>query len=243
MNVQTAPLAREPVRRIVGFDIARAFAILGMVIVNFTIVFAPSSEGVVSPLSLFVLSLQGRAAALFVVLAGIGASIGTARVRRSEDGEIRTDARVKMLKRALFLFVIGYAWLALWTADILHFYGVYLTIGAALLFVRDRWLIAAVGRSHHSGVNILSNRRLFRQLGHGNFDIRKICGHRRALFRNLFFDGFHPVFPWVAFLHIRHVARTEKADDAPRHLGSVCFVCHNGYLRRVDGSFHSRKIS
>ena len=78
------------------------------------------------------------------MLAGIGASIGTARVRRSEDGEMRTDARVKMLKRALFLFVIGYAWLALWTADILHFYGVYLTIGAALLFVRDRWLIVAV---------------------------------------------------------------------------------------------------
>ena len=60
MNVQTAPLAREPVRRIVGFDIARAFAILGMVIVNFTIVFAPSLEGVVSPLSLFVLSLQAE---------------------------------------------------------------------------------------------------------------------------------------------------------------------------------------
>ena len=198
MNVQTAPLAREPVRRIVGFDVARAFAILGMVIVNFTIVFAPSSEGAVSPLSLFVLSLQGRAAALFVVLAGIGASIGTARVRRSEDGEMRTDARVKMLKRALFLFVIGYAWLALWTADILHFYGVYLTIGAALLFVRDRWLIAAVVATIIAGLIFFLTADYF-----ANWDTETLIYENlwtpTGSFRNLFFDGFHPVFPWVAF--------------------------------------------
>jgi len=58
-------------KRIVGYDLARAIAIFGMVVVNFKIVMGAGQNGpawLVSSVGL----LNGRAAATFVVLAGVG---------------------------------------------------------------------------------------------------------------------------------------------------------------------------
>ena len=61
-------------KRIVGFDIARALAVFGMVVVNFKIVMV-AKQGNLTWLDSAVGLLDGRSAATFVVLAGAGISL------------------------------------------------------------------------------------------------------------------------------------------------------------------------
>ncbi|KAB2902243.1 MAG: DUF1624 domain-containing protein, partial [Anaerolineae bacterium] len=86
-------------RRIVGYDVARAAAIFGMMIINFWLVLTPESRGEGVAGSLLAL-LMGRAAATFVMLAGIGVSLLTREARQSPE-KIREKQRL-LLKRALF---------------------------------------------------------------------------------------------------------------------------------------------
>ena len=70
-------------QRVSGFDLARALAIFGMVIVNFKIAMNAETG---SPLLMnFVKLFEGRASALFVILAGIGVTFLTNKVRGSTD--------------------------------------------------------------------------------------------------------------------------------------------------------------
>ena len=61
-------------KRIIGIDVARALAVIGMIIVNFKTVFGSNgSEWLKSIVSIF----DGKAAATFVVLAGVGLALMT----------------------------------------------------------------------------------------------------------------------------------------------------------------------
>ena len=94
--------------RIHGFDLARALAIVGMVLVNYQLVLVdPERTG--GAIYDAVTALQGRAAALFVVLAGVGISLGTRRLRSepAPSAETVRQARRRLFARALFLLVVG----------------------------------------------------------------------------------------------------------------------------------------
>ncbi len=118
--------------RIIGYDLARAAAVFGMVVVNFKIVMGAGERGPEWLLSLVGL-LEGRAAATFVVLAGAGISLFSQEGRTRDDRERLSLDRLTLLKRALLLFVIGALYTPIWPADILHFYGVYIAVAAFLL--------------------------------------------------------------------------------------------------------------
>lgn len=181
----------RPASRIEGLDLARALAILGMVIVNFEISMSASGQGP-SWLGALTEALQGRAAGTFVVLAGIGASLGAARHQ-----ENRGPARLALVKRALFLFVLGTAFLPVWPADILHFYGAYLLIGAGLLFASTTALVLAACACAIIGVGFL----LLGDWGASwNFTDFTYAGlwTPSGFTQNLLLDGFHPVFPWAS---------------------------------------------
>ena len=60
--------------RIIGIDISRALAIIGMIIVNFKIVIG---EKGLSWVKLFACTIEGKAAATFVILAGVGLALMT----------------------------------------------------------------------------------------------------------------------------------------------------------------------
>ena len=74
-----------------------------MVIVNFKITMGADNSGP-EWLRTFAALFDGRAAATFVVLAGIGASLGSRRAR-SGDGAAKRAARITLAKRALFLTI------------------------------------------------------------------------------------------------------------------------------------------
>ncbi len=173
-------------KRLDALDAARFLAFCGMVLVNFRIAaeVAPGTDWA----TVLVDALEGRAAALFVVLAGIGIGLS-----RSSAG--------LLLRRAAFLFVIGLINMTIFDADILHFYALYFVVGSAFLTTpaRGLWLGAL-------GILILSViAHLFFNYDQGwdwdalvYTDLWTLPG----FLRNTLFNGWHPVLPWAAFLLI-----------------------------------------
>lgn len=173
-------------KRLEALDAARFLAFCGMVLVNFRIAaeVAPGSDWA----SILIDSLEGRAAALFVILAGIG--IGLSSVSASV-----------LLRRAAFLFVLGLVNMTVFDADILHFYAAYFVVGAAFLTAPAGalWL----GSAGVMALSIFAVMIFNYDLGWDwdtltYTDLWTLPG----FLRNLLFNGWHPIFPWAAFLLI-----------------------------------------
>lgn len=183
--------------RISGYDFARGLAIIGMIYVNFkTVMVSDDSQGF---LYHAVEALSGKAAALFVVLAGVGMTLMYQGALRKNNPDAVNHVKISLLKRALFLFVVGLSYYFLWPADILHYYGVYLVIGVLFLSVSRTWLqivsiIIIVGYTASCFIFNYEAGWDWKKLEYMDFFTLQ------GFFRNMFFNGFHPVFPWVAFL-------------------------------------------
>ncbi len=172
--------------RLQGLDIARFIAFIGMVLVNFRIAAQVSTtSGWTSSLTN---ALEGRAAALFVVLAGIGFTLG-------HMGWVVTA------KRAVFLIVIGLLNMTIFDADILHFYGLYFLVAMFFAHQPSRvliggaiaamliWIGLALTFDYEAGWN-------WQTLHYADF------WSLPGFLRHSFFNGWHPVFPWVGFFLI-----------------------------------------
>ena len=186
--------------RIVGYDLARAIALLCMIVVNYKIVMGAEESG---PLWLtgLVGLLDGRAAATFIVLAGIGISLLSGDARRDNSKEAMVPIRNSLLKRALFLFVVGILYTSVWPADILHFYGICIAAAAFLLTSSIRKL------SILSFLLVICFVPMFFVFGYEqewNWKTLDYAGFwtPMGMIRNLFYNGFHPAIPWFAFLLI-----------------------------------------
>lgn len=185
-------------KRIVGFDLARALAVFGMVIVNFKIVMGAEENGPKWLVHLVGL-LDGRAAATFVVLAGVGISLLTKTARANRDQRQLSSHRRTLLKRALFLFCAGLIYTPIWPADILHFYGVYIAFAAFLFSSSTRRLWGSCA------LLLLAFTVMFFSLEYDqgwNWNTLEYEGFWTlpGMVRHLFYNGFHPVVPWLAFL-------------------------------------------
>jgi len=185
-----------------GYDVARALAVLGMVMVDLRHELL-SYDGARSLLWLFD-GIEGKAAAMFVVLAGAGLSLRTR--HRDEDDGVHVDRR-PLVERALLLIGLGLLLMHVWEYDILHFHGVYLLLAIPLLRVRSAtlWLFAAAAVWI---AMVLAT---------------ELDWHERPTLtpsgsvRHLFFNGLYPVFPWIAFLLVgMAVGRLDLANDRVR---------------------------
>jgi uncharacterized protein len=189
--------AGKPPRQI-GYDVARALAIFGMVIVNFKVVMGAETAGP-AWLVWLVSLLDGRAAATFVILAGVGLSLLTQSARRSGDLLALSAKRRVLFKRAAFLFCFGLLYTPIWPADILHFYGLYILMGACLLSAADRtlWSLAIVLATTFMLLLMVGDYEKGWEWATLTYtDFWTTAG----MLRHLFFNGFHPVIPWTAFL-------------------------------------------
>lgn len=134
----------------------------------------------------FTYLLEGRAASLFVVLAGVGISLAKARASL-------------MLRRALFLFAIGLLNQTIFEADILHYYGVYFICAIPMMWLCARnlliaaMIILALSLAMLVGLNYEAG---------WDWDGLIYTGFwtPTGFVRNLFYNGWHPVFPWLTFL-------------------------------------------
>ena len=184
-------------QRVTGYDLARALALFGMVIVNFKVAISPDM-GHVFLMSLSTL-LEGRASALFVILAGVGVTFLTAKAKNSVDSALVLKTRMLIIKRGLLLVVIGLIFTPIWEADILHFYGFYFLLAAVVFMFKNKSLlwISIIIMLIFPILMLLFD---FEQ----NWDWDTLTYNNfwsvDGMIRHIFFNGFHPVFPWAAFL-------------------------------------------
>ncbi|WP_338719838.1 heparan-alpha-glucosaminide N-acetyltransferase domain-containing protein [Devosia sp. XK-2] len=175
--------------RLEGLDLARYIAFVGMVTVNFSLAMGANQGAEL--LKMLTSALEGRAAATFVVLAGIGLGLA---------GQKRLDQTVSVtIKRALFLLALGLLNATIFEADILHYYALYFLFGALLLRVGS-WMLL--------GVIVVLNALFVILIFILNYDAGWNWTNYTyegfwtpiGFVRNLFFNGWHPVVPWLGFM-------------------------------------------
>lgn len=187
-------------RRIEGLDFARALAMLGMFIVNFGVITGSTTNG-----SAWMITLQnlfeGRASAVFVMLAGIGIALMTRQARETKDPLLLRQNRLTLWKRSFLLFTIGLILYVIgWTGDILHYYGVYMFVAACLIVQSKKMMIFIIG-----AILILSQwlQIQFNYLAgwHPTYVLLEYLDFwtPAGFIRNLMFNGYHPLFPWIFF--------------------------------------------
>jgi uncharacterized protein len=178
-----------PQSRLAGLDLARYLAFVGMVIVNFKIAMGAENDG--GWLSLLSGALEGRAAATFVVLAGIGLGLAG---RKALNQTVSVS-----LRRAVFLLAIGLMNMLIFEADILHYYAFYFLFGVLLLPLSSRTLVMAILALNLAFVAMVF---LFEYDTGWNWETFAYADFwtPAGFVRNLFFNGWHPVIPWLGFL-------------------------------------------
>lgn len=191
--------------RLEGLDLARCLALIGMVLVNFRLAMGATTGG--PPwLGRLLEALEGRSAATFVTLAGIGLALASRKL-----GYLASLSQTA--RRAVILLAVGLVNFLVFPADIIHYYALYFIIGALCLPLATRWLlllIVAIAAVFTALLFVLD-------YGHGwNWtdlsypDFWTV----RGFLRNLLFNGWHPVLPWTAFFLWGLVLARLRMEDA-----------------------------
>jgi uncharacterized membrane protein YeiB len=180
----------QAVPRILGYDLARALAMLSMIADHAAQVIGPQKPTGWGQRLLE--ALDGRATALFVVLAGVGISL----IGRKTDP---ARQRKTLLRRGAFLLLLGFLNQAIWPGDVLRVFGVALIAAAFLAHLSaPRLLAVAAGCVLAFPALMLA----FNYNAHWDWSRMVYRGlwSPSGILRNLFFDGFRPVFPWAGLL-------------------------------------------
>lgn len=182
--------------RVIGFDVARSIALLGMILVHFP----QAAEEITgrSRLAILATILDGRAAALFVVLAGVGITL-LSRKAVAAGGAALTAVRRMLILRGIFLLVVGFLNLVIWPGDILRVYGVSLILASALLRARNRTLLALAAECALIFIFLFLNVEFDANWEWDELEYRDLWKPVNVI-RNLFYDGFRSVFPWMGFI-------------------------------------------
>lgn len=219
------PDAATPRRRILGIDMARGIAIIGMVMVHIGPYEVPG-DGV---LAATYRSPHGRASILFVVLAGMGVSLLT-----GDRSPTRLATATRQLWwRALVLLPIGLFLQHLPTrvAVILQYYAVYFVVAAVLARARDRTLLVVAGASATLGPIGLV---WLQQVAPTWFQPGvPAWNDALRLTRDIIVTGYYPVVVWTAPLAMgMWIGRRDLRDDASawRMLGSGALVAAAGLV-------------
>lgn len=185
--------------RLIGLDVTRAVALVGVVLMNYCGALLDTSreawpERMLDP---YTGVLSTRFAATFVLVAGIGATLMT---RRAIDRGTRREVTLRLVRRGLLLYAGGYALDWVWPGNILFYYGAYFVLAAVLFRLATRWL-ALVGVL--TAVAAMSIRTWIEWRGeNGAYPewafTYEVNGFRDLAVRTLI-DYTHPVLPWLAF--------------------------------------------
>ncbi|WP_166415631.1 DUF418 domain-containing protein [Cochlodiniinecator piscidefendens] len=203
--------------RLEGLDVARYFAFVGMVIVNFKIAMGAENGG--GLLSFLTTALEGRAAATFVVLAGIG--LGLAGQRGLNNTIFVT------IKRAVFVLVVGLLNMTVFDADILHYYAFYFLFGVPLLAMNRKGLFGVLIGLNLAFVFMILTLNYDAGWNWENYTYSDFWTPV-GFIRNLFFNGWHPVIPWLGFLTfgiiLSRVSLGERATQVKLIIGGATMV-------------------
>lgn len=180
--------------RILGFDLARAYAIFGMFIVNFRFSFGSFNNS--TPFESFLNLFTGNSTSIFIILAGMGLSLMTNREEYTQAE--RKKLKSIVLKRSWFFFALGLSLYNWWMGDILHFYGGYMHITAFLLFVPKKYYLWGAFLAiliFHALLFVIPIETSWDFKTTQYLDFWTIKG----FLRNSLYNGWNAMFPWIAY--------------------------------------------
>lgn len=185
------------VYRLRGFDLARAFAVWGMVLVNFRMIFHGKEGNVL--LEIFTRYLDGKAAAAFLIVAGAGLARSTAKARLANNPTLQRYDQWRIIRRAAFLFVLGLGCAFIWPGDILFYFAAFLPFSIPLLWGTPQriWLAILLFLVGFAAAFFMFNYEP--NISGGIMDYEAFFQPETFL-SSLFFNGYHPVLPWATFL-------------------------------------------
>ncbi|WP_127572359.1 heparan-alpha-glucosaminide N-acetyltransferase domain-containing protein [Georgenia faecalis] len=186
-------------RRLVGVDVARGLALVGMMAVH-VLPLAGPDDGMSIP---WVLA-AGKAAALFAVLAGVGIAFGSGG-RRRPSGRRRDAAAVSLVVRALMIgavgLLLGYVVPADRAGVILAYYALLFVLAIPLLSLSTRALVA-IAATIVVVMPVLSHLvRAALPAGAGaNPTFTDLLTRPVELTTELALTGTYPALPWLAYV-------------------------------------------
>lgn len=197
--------------RLVGPDVTRALALIGVVVMNYhgylngaAAAFSPDPSFAQRLFNPWTGVLATRFAATFVLVAGVGVTLLTNRSRLGADPAAVSADRWRLVRRGILLYCVGMALDFVWMGTIIPFYGAMFVVAAVLFTLRSRW-IAAVGAAATVGAAALQWWGIGRETD-GDYpawlfspDTLTTRSPRGLLF-DLFVNGTHPLLPWLTFL-------------------------------------------
>lgn len=182
--------------RLVGIDVARCLALLGMVSTHVLVPF--TDEGGIS----WAQDLAGgRAAALFAVLAGVSLALLSGR-RTPPTGQARRVAVRSLALRALLIAAIGLTLghLDSGLAVILAYYGLMFLLALPFLGLRAPWL-ALLSAAWLVAVPVLSHQlRPELPVARGANAAWDQLSEPTLLLGELLLTGYYPALPWLAYV-------------------------------------------
>ena len=183
--------------RVVGVDIARFVALVGMMATHIL----PSFEDGTTELTFAQSVAGGRASALFAVLAGVSLALTTGRTNPVRGREF-VAAAAGVAVRAILIAGIGLAIgkFESGIAVILTYYGVLFLLGIPFLMLRTPWLLA-LAAIWLAVVPVIAHlvRPQLPARGYDNPSFESLDDWGRLL-GELTFTGYYPAVPWLAYL-------------------------------------------
>ena len=183
--------------RLVGLDVTRGLALLGMIAVHALLPYDENFEP-----NWVTFGPTGHASAIFAVLAGVGLSLttGRARVPWGNAG----PAAAALLGRAAAIGVVG---LALGYADagvtgvILVYYAVLFVLAIPVVLLPTRWVVV-VGVCAAVAVPVLSQvvRPGLGEVEGRNPSFGALFSDPGGLLSELLWTGLYPALPWMAYV-------------------------------------------
>ena len=190
------PTSSEQSLRIEGLDVARALAICGMTLVHLGMVLSGNVADDAG--GWFLNRLAGRPAMIFMMLAGIGVSL---RARKAQDEISLSTLKSSLRKRGVFFFVFGYAFLIVWSGDILRTYGLSFLLASLLITRRDRVLWSAAALASIGLVGMLFVIDFETNWDFTTFEYDNLWTSSGTLM-HLFYNGTRSIFPWAGVMMI-----------------------------------------
>ena len=186
-----------PAGRVVGLDVARYLALVGMIATHALVSTTPDGGA-----TLVQQVAGGRASALFAVLAGVSTALMSGG-RTPLRGRARTAAAAGLAVRAVIVFAIGLFLGSLDTtiAVILSYYGVLFLLGTLFLGLRAREL--ALLALAWAVVSPLVSHAVRPELPPRTYDSPMLSGlidHPGGLLAELLFTGYYPAVTWLTYL-------------------------------------------
>ena len=200
-NHPAAGLTSLGTSRLIGLDVTRAIALIGVVVMNFHGNLNDQSIGsdfLHRVFNVYTGVLSTRFAATFVVVAGIGTALlsRNAYENHNDIGKLR----MRLIRRGSLLLFSGYFLNHAWPGTILFFYGAYFILSAVFIMWKSRTLIVLAIASALTATSIASWEAFRQHHGHSTKWLHPRTIHSvKDLVLRIFVDYTHPVLPWLAF--------------------------------------------